>query len=89
MIEGVLRHGTDMEVDRQYTDTHGASIVGFAFAHMLNFKLMPRLKNIGSAKLYRPAAGEDDNWPHLAPVLSTKTINWDLIRQNQVATGAR
>ncbi|MEU9984064.1 Tn3 family transposase [Streptomyces sp. NPDC050856] len=81
MIEGVLRHCTDMEVDRQYTDTHGASIVGFAFAHMLDFKLMPRLKNIGSAKLYRPAAGEDDTWPHLAPVLSTKTINWDLIRQ--------
>ncbi|MFC9431946.1 Tn3 family transposase [Streptomyces sp. NPDC056987] len=25
-IEGVLRHCTDMEVDRQYTDTHGASI---------------------------------------------------------------
>ena len=63
------------------TDTHGASIVGFAFAHMLDFKLMPRLKNIGSARLYRPATGEDDNWPNLAPVLSTKTINWDLIRQ--------
>ncbi|HET6358149.1 MAG TPA: Tn3 family transposase [Streptomyces sp.] len=43
---------------------------------MLDFKLMPRLKYIGSAKLYRPAAGEDDNWPCLAPVLSTKTINW-------------
>ncbi|AKZ60439.1 transposase [Streptomyces ambofaciens ATCC 23877] len=42
---------------------------------------MPRLKNIGSAKLYRPAAGENGNWPNLAPVLSTKTINWDLIRQ--------
>ncbi|MET8877993.1 Tn3 family transposase [Nocardia sp. NPDC004604] len=81
MIEGVLRHCTDMEVDRQYTDTHGASIVGFAFAHMLDFKLMPRLKNIGSAKLYRPAAGQDEKWPNLAPVLSTKTINWDLITQ--------
>jgi TnpA family transposase len=81
MIECVLRHCTDMVVDRQYTDTHGASIVGFAFAHMLDFKLMPRLKNIGSAKLYRPAAGEDDNWPNRGPVLSTKTIDWDLIRQ--------
>ncbi|GAA0667111.1 hypothetical protein GCM10009535_53670 [Streptomyces thermocarboxydovorans] len=57
MIEGVLRHCTEMVVDRQYTDTHGASIVGFAFAHMLDFKLMPRLKNIGSSRLYRPAAG--------------------------------
>ncbi|MFD9271390.1 Tn3 family transposase [Streptomyces goshikiensis] len=67
MIEGVLRHCTDLEVDRQYTDTHGASIVGFAFAHLLDFKLMPRLKNIGSAKLYRPAAGQGEKWPYLAP----------------------
>jgi TnpA family transposase len=74
MIEGVLRHCTDMEVDRQCTDTHGASIVGFAFAHMLDFKLMPRLKNIGSAKLYRPAAGEDEAWPHLAPVCANKDL---------------
>ncbi|MER5426893.1 Tn3 family transposase [Streptosporangium roseum] len=49
----------------------------FAFVHMLDFKL----KNIGSAKLYRPAAGQDDNWPNLGPVLSTKTIDWDLIAQ--------
>ncbi|MEU5211201.1 Tn3 family transposase [Streptomyces sp. NPDC020742] len=81
MIEGVLRHCTDVEIDRQYTDTHGASIVGFAFAHMLGFNLLPRLKNVGSARLYRPTAGEDEKWPHLAPVLSTKTIDWDLIRQ--------
>ncbi|WP_393100442.1 transposase [Streptomyces sp. LN325] len=81
VIEGVLRHCTDMEVDRQYTDTHGASIVGFAFAHMLGFNLLPRLKNVGSARLYRPAAGEDEHWPQLGPVLSTKTIDWELIRQ--------
>ncbi|MER7775863.1 Tn3 family transposase [Streptomyces sp. NPDC096191] len=29
----------------------------------------------------RPAAGEDEKWPNLAPVLSTGTIDWDLIRQ--------
>ncbi|SFO06956.1 Transposase and inactivated derivatives, TnpA family [Streptomyces sp. cf124] len=81
MIEGVLRHCTDVEIDRQYTDTHGASIVGFAFAHMLGFNLLPRLKNVGSARLYRPAAGQDEKWPNLAPVLSAKTIDWDLIRQ--------
>ncbi|GGZ42887.1 hypothetical protein GCM10010365_74550 [Streptomyces poonensis] len=81
MIEGVLRHCTDVEIDRQYTDTHGASIVGFAFAHMLGFDLLPRLKNVGSARLYRPTAGQDEKWPNLAPVLSTKTIDWDLIRQ--------
>ncbi|MFF3677400.1 Tn3 family transposase [Streptomyces sp. NPDC002120] len=81
MIEGVLRHCTDVEIDRQYADTHGASTVGFAFAHMLGFNLLPRLKNVGSARLYRPAAGEDETWPQLAPVLSSKTIDWDLITQ--------
>ncbi|YCK38076.1 Tn3 family transposase [Actinomadura sp. ATCC 39365] len=48
---------------------------------MLGFNLLPRLKNVGSARLYRPTAREDEKWPQLAPVLSTKTIDWDLIRQ--------
>ncbi|GLB61944.1 hypothetical protein NCCP133_40730 [Cytobacillus sp. NCCP-133] len=47
MMEGVLRHCTDMEVDRNYVDTHGQSVVAFAFSHLLSFKLMPRFKNIG------------------------------------------
>jgi TnpA family transposase len=82
MIEGLLRHLTSAEIDRQYTDTHGASIVGFAFAHLLGFKLLPRLKNIGSARLYRPGAGEDESWPQLDGVLSNKTIDWDLIARH-------
>jgi TnpA family transposase len=63
MIEEPLRHVTCAEIDRQYSDTHGASIIGFAFAHLLGFQLLPRLKNIGSARLYRPGAGEDAAWP--------------------------
>jgi TnpA family transposase len=39
MIEGVLRHCTDATIDRQYTDTHGQNLVGFAFAHLLGFRL--------------------------------------------------
>ena len=46
MIEGVLRHCTDADVQANYTDTHGASIVGFAFTELLGFKLLPRLKNL-------------------------------------------
>jgi TnpA family transposase len=57
MIEGLLRHCTDAEIDANYTDTHGASVVGFAFCHLLGFRLLPRLKHIGSARLYRPADG--------------------------------
>jgi hypothetical protein len=47
MIEGVLRHDTEMDVERQYVDSHGQSEVGFAFCHLLGFALLPRLKNGG------------------------------------------
>jgi hypothetical protein len=45
---GLLRHLTSAEIDRNYVDTHGASVIGFAFPDLLGFRLLPRLKNIGS-----------------------------------------
>jgi len=80
MIEGVLRHDTEMSVKQQFVDTHGQSEVAFAFCHLLGFELMPRLKNIGKQKLYRPEAGDKESYENLLPVL-TRPINWDLIRQ--------
>src|SRR4051812_3258493 len=44
MIEGVLRHCTEMEVQKAYVDSHGQSDVAFAFCHLLGFHLLPRLK---------------------------------------------
>ncbi|GGY47465.1 Tn3 family transposase [Streptomyces tanashiensis] len=79
MIEGLLRHCTDTEIESNYVDTHGASVVGFAFTELLNFRLLPRLKNIGSIRLYRP----DDTppgWPALGGSL-TRSIRWELIAQ--------
>jgi TnpA family transposase len=78
MIEGLLRHCTDAEIESNYVDTHGANIVGFAFTELLGFRLLPRLKNIGHIRLYRP----DDNaaYGNLGPVLS-RPIRWELIAQ--------
>jgi TnpA family transposase len=80
MLEGVLRHCTAMEVDRQYVDSHGQSTVGFALCRLLGFALMPRLKAIASQKLYRPITGRPDDYPNLTPIL-TRPIQWELIRQ--------
>jgi TnpA family transposase len=80
MIEGVLRHCTEMEVDKQYVDSHGQSHVAFAFCHLLGFQLMPRLKGIHRQKLYRPRSGDPDAYQKLQPIL-TSPINWELIRQ--------
>src|SRR3546814_3285193 len=51
MIEGVLRHCTDQEIQRHYVDSHGQSEVGFAFCHLLGFELAPRLKDRKSTRL--------------------------------------
>ena len=75
MIEGVLRHCTDMEIQRQYVDSHGQSAIGFAFCHLLGFELAPRLKAIARQKLALPSAGMRGQLPHLQPILSG-TIDW-------------
>ena len=80
MLEGLLRHGTEMEVEKNYVDTGGQSEVGFAFCHLLGFHLLPRLKGIHRQKLYRPIAGHPDAYPHLQTILE-RPIRWHLIRQ--------
>ncbi|MFJ7494485.1 Tn3 family transposase [Streptomyces sp. NPDC097727] len=54
-------------------------MVGFAFTELLNFQLLPRLKNIGSICLYRP-----DDAPPGRPALGgslIRPIKWYLIAQ--------
>ncbi|WP_405648052.1 hypothetical protein [Streptomyces uncialis] len=49
-------------------------MVGFAFTELLHFRPLPRLKNIGSIRLYRP----DDSppgWPALGASLP-RPIRW-------------
>ena len=72
MLQGLLHHDTDVEIDANITDTHGASIVGFGFCELLGFKLMPRFKQIGRIPLYAPGLPTDGYWDsdragHLRP----------------------
>ena len=80
MIEGVLRHDTEMEVERQYVDSHGQSEVAFAFCRMLGFQLLPRLKAISAQRLYLPGAGGVAAYPNLACILA-RQIDWALVEQ--------
>lgn len=80
MLDGLLKHCTDMKVEKNYVDTHGQSEVAFAFCHLLGFQLMPRFKSLHSKKLYRPDTGMTEAYGNLRPVL-TKPIKWDLIRK--------
>lgn len=80
MIEGVLRHCTDMDIEKQYVDSHGQSEVAFAFSYLLRFDLLPRLKAVASQKLYRTGDDRPGDYPYLEHVL-TRAIKWELIIQ--------
>lgn len=81
MIEGLVRHDTEMRVEKNFVDSHGQSEVAFAFCHLLGgVRLMPRLKRIKYERLYLPETGMAGAFPNLAGVLS-RPIRWDLIMQ--------
>ena len=80
MITGVIRHCTEMSVQKQYVDSHGQSKVAFAFCNLLGFQRLPRLKGIHRQKLYRPQAGQPEAYPNLQLIL-TRPIKWELIEQ--------
>ncbi len=81
MIEGLVRHDTEMRVEKNFVDSHGQSEVAFAFCNLLGgVRLMPRLKRIKYERLYLPDKGMAGAFPNLAGVLS-RPVRWDLITQ--------
>ena len=79
MIEGLLRHCTDAEIDANYVDTHGASVVGFRVHRAA------RLPAVAATEEHRrdralPARRAAPPTPDLGPVL-TRPIRWELIAQ--------
>lgn len=80
MIEGVLRHCTDLEIRRQYVDSHGQSEIAFAFCYLLGFELAPRLRAIAQQKLSLPYAELRGELGNLAPIISD-VIDWRAVEQ--------
>ena len=77
MVEGAMHHGTEMDVEANYTDTHGQSVIGFGLTRLLGFDLLPRIKAINRIRLYRPSPR--DSYPQLAAAMVGRPIRWDLI----------
>lgn len=81
MLKGILQHCTDMEMNQIYCDTHGQSTLAFGVSELLDFDLLPRLKNIYAQKLYYPAANHKHEYENLSLILK-EPINWKLIEEN-------
>ena len=78
MVDGAIRHGTTMDVQANYTDTHGQSEIGFGITRLLGFDLLPRIKRINHLRLYRPQSGLGGQYAPLEPAM-TRAIRWELI----------
>jgi len=80
MLEGLVRHDTEMRVESHFADSHGQSEVAFAFCRLLGIKLMPRLKRIKRERLYLPEKGMGERLPNLAGVCE-RPIRWNVIKE--------
>ena len=78
MLQGVISHETDMNIESQYVDSHGKSEIGFALTYLLNFDLLPRFKEIGAQKYYLPS--EDFQTKNIKDI-TTRVIDWKLIEE--------
>ena len=72
MVEGAVRHGTSMQLEGNYVDSHGQSEIGFAIVSLLDFDLLLRIKRINKIKLYGP---DQEAFLRLGPAM-TRAIRW-------------
>lgn len=81
MIKGVLEHSTKMDLNAAYVDTHGQSTIGFGTCKLLDFKILPRLKNIHKQKLYMVSDSDKDVYTNLTTILKD-SIQWKHIEEH-------
>ena len=58
MVEGAIRHGTDMSVESNYVDSHGQSEIGFGITKLLGFDLLLRIIRSAPTASSRASAAE-------------------------------
>jgi Tn3 transposase DDE domain len=76
MIEGLIRHDTEMRVEKNFVDSHGQSEVAFAFC------LMPRLKRLKYERPYLPDKGLAGACPNLAGVTTNANAGLRWLSRN-------
>ena len=79
VIDGLLHHETDLNIEEHYTDTAGYTDQVFGLTHLLGFRFAPRLRDLSDSKLY--AVGHPTDFPKLEQLLRGR-INTKVIREN-------
>jgi hypothetical protein len=85
VLDGLLYHETDLQIEEHYTDTTGFTDHDFALCHLLGFRFAPRIRDLADKRLY--SIEKPEIYPTIEPLigarLDTKLIfqHWeDLLR---------
>lgn len=81
MLNGILKHCSQMNLKKSYVDTHGQSTIGFGFSYCLHFDLLPRFKGINKQKLFVLDIKDKKKFSNLESVIAG-SINWDKIEKS-------
>jgi len=77
VLDGLLRHESNLKIEEHYTDTGGFTDHVFAVSALLGFRFAPRIRDLHDKKLY--TFGSASTWPVLEPLIGGR-INEKLIR---------
>jgi len=79
VLDGLLHHGTGLEIDTHYTDTGGATDHVFALCRMLGFRFCPRLRDFPDRRMASIEA--PGHYPSLKPLMGAR-VKVDVIREH-------
>lgn len=81
VLDGLLHHGAELNIERHHTDGGGVSDHVFALCHLLGFRFAPRIPNIAARRLhlFSGMAPGDDIGPLVAAPIDERLIaaHWD------------
>lgn len=72
VLDGLLYHETDLQIEEHFTDTNGYTEQVFAICHLLGFRFCSRMRDLASKKLY--AFDDVDSDSPLTPMLGSIPI---------------
>jgi TnpA family transposase len=91
VLDAILGNETELAIVEHTTDTAGATEIIFALFDLLGLRFTPRLRDIGSRRLYRSGTMDLRNYPRLQPHITgrinrQRVLEWwdDMLR----ATGS-
>lgn len=79
VLDGLLHHETDLNIEEHYTDTAGYTDQIFGLTHLLGFKFAPRIRDLSDSKLF--TIDKASEYPKLEAILRGQ-INTKAIKDN-------